>query len=55
MERIVTYPELGEIKQNDIRSIIVKPYQLFYQVTKTEIIVITVWDGRRNPEDLKLG
>ncbi len=55
LKRVAKFHELGEIKHNAIRSIIVKPYQLFYRVTKTEIIVLSVWDGRRNPEDLKVG
>jgi hypothetical protein len=36
------------------RVVNAKPFQLFYRVTKTEIVVVSVWDARRDPKTLKL-
>ena len=55
MNHVVTNPYLGEkVRQRGFRYVIVKPFQLFYYVTKTEIVVSTVWDSRRDPKTLKL-
>jgi len=50
---VVDNPYLGEKwKRSAFRYVIVSPFQLFYRVTKTEIIVSTVWDSRRDPRTL---
>jgi len=36
------------------RECIVINYSIFYEVTKKEIIILLIWDNRRNPKDLKL-
>ena len=52
---VVDNPYLGERwKKSVFRFVVAKPFQLFYRVTKTEIIVAAVWDSRRNPKTLKL-
>lgn len=38
----------------DIRYRIVKDYKLFYRITDSTIEVLTVWDSRRNPQNLRL-
>ena len=55
LERVVSNPKYGPrwIKRG-FRSVNVKPFQVFYRVTKNEIRVSRVWDARRNPDTLKL-
>ena len=31
---------------------IVRQYLIIYEVTDSDIIIHTIWDGRRNPDDL---
>jgi len=54
LERVVSLPYSGQ-KWNarGFRFVVVKPFQLFYRVTKTEIRVSLVWDSRRDPRTLK--
>jgi toxin YoeB len=38
---------------SDYRCVFVeKNYQLFYQITENQILIIRVWDVRRNSDDL---
>jgi len=54
MKSVVDLPYLGQKwGKKGFRYVIVHPFQLFYRVTKTEIIVVTVWDSRRDPRALK--
>ncbi len=53
MDGVVTNPYLGEKwKRSGFRYVVVSPFQLFYRVTKTEIIVSMVWDSRRDSRTL---
>jgi len=55
LNNVVFSPYLGQRRgKRGLRYVIVKPFQLFYRVTKTEIIVTAVWDGRRDTKTLKL-
>lgn len=55
LSSIVAQPYWGEqARQRGFRFVVVTPFQLFYYVTKTEIVVAAVWDGRRDPKTLKL-
>ncbi|MBK6977962.1 MAG: type II toxin-antitoxin system RelE/ParE family toxin [Cytophagaceae bacterium] len=48
-------PFLG--RKSEIESIrikLVKDYFLIYQITSEEIVVLSLWDSRRNPEMLKI-
>jgi toxin YoeB len=55
---IARFNEIGtrqKIEKRHIRYIIVQgTYQLFYEITENQIIIIKIWDMRRNPDDLKL-
>jgi toxin YoeB len=47
---ISKYPEIG--KRTDIENVrakIIKEYLLFYEIAGQEIIVLTIIDGRRDP------
>jgi plasmid stabilization system protein ParE len=48
-------PRLG-IKTDDgsVRALIVGDFIVFYEFTKTEIIIHTIWDSNQNPDDLRI-
>jgi len=48
-------PFIG-IKTSDpiVRIKVVKDYLVFYEISKSEIIILTIWDSRQNPVDLQL-
>ena len=55
MDLVVAQPYLGQrAEQRGFRFVVVYPFQLFYYVTKTEVVVAKVWDARRDPKTLKL-
>jgi|SRR5665647_730247 len=37
----------------NVRVSLVNNYSLFYKVEKDVIIIVGIWDNRRNPEDLR--
>ncbi len=39
---------------DNVRAAVCGNYILFYEVDKECIKILSVWDGRRNPEDLNL-
>ena len=48
-------PDLGRATDfESVRGLIVEEFILFYEMTKDQIIVHTVWDCRQNPEDLRI-
>ena len=48
-------PDLGKVTDfESIRGLIVEEFILFYEITKDQIIVHTVWDCRQNPDDLRI-
>lgn len=54
-ERIRDNVEIGQvIDKTNYRFVIVEEFQLIYRENENEIILVTVWDARRNPEDLKI-
>lgn len=48
-------PELG--RRTDIESVrvkLVRDYLIFYETTKLELIVLSIWDGRRSDKNLEI-
>ena len=46
-------PNLGiRTDIEDIRSLIIGEFIIFYEITKDQIIIHTLWDCRQNPDDL---
>lgn len=48
-------PNIG--KKTDIANVrvkVIRDYLLFYEILEKEILVLTLWDGRRNPQNLNL-
>jgi toxin ParE1/3/4 len=47
-------PELQRIQIREYRELLVKPYRLIYRVEKLRVVVLGVFDGRRDLEDILL-
>ncbi len=55
MKSVLKFNDIGKAtSRKDIRTVIIKDYILFYKVEKSAVEIISVWDNRRNPKDLKL-
>lgn len=53
LKLIAKYPGIG--KPTDIKGIrvkVLKDYLIIYEVNPNEIIILTIWDCRQNPDDL---
>lgn len=49
------YPESGrKTTFNNVRVKIIRDYLLFYEITETELIVLAIWDKRRDEKTLKI-
>jgi|WetSurMetagenome_2_1015567.scaffolds.fasta_scaffold149949_2 plasmid stabilization system protein ParE len=49
------YPLLGKTTDvENVRVFIVRNYKIFYRIKPSEIIVLMVWDCRRNPAEFAL-
>ncbi|MCL2097631.1 MAG: type II toxin-antitoxin system RelE/ParE family toxin [Bacteroidales bacterium] len=47
-------PYIGRIvNKNSIRVLFVLHYHVFYEATATDILIHSIWDGRRNPKSIK--
>ena len=47
------YPDTGRITTfKNVRVKIIRDYFLFYEVNKTTLVVLSIWDGRRNDRTL---
>ncbi|MBN7811083.1 type II toxin-antitoxin system RelE/ParE family toxin [Algoriphagus sp. H41] len=48
-------PTIGKPTNIDgIRSKIVRDYLIFYEEMEDEIVILAIWDNRRNPTKLKI-
>lgn len=45
-------PEMEQLRLSEHREIIVKPYRILYRLIGEEIVILGVFDARRNLEDL---
>lgn len=55
LKLIAHYPETGrKTNTENVRVKVIRDYLLFYQITKEAVIVLTIWDGRRNEESLNI-
>lgn len=49
---ICRHPFIGKpTKRENIRVKILKAYLIIYEITPKEIVVLSIWDSRQNPED----
>lgn len=52
---ISKYPDIGKATNlENIRVKVISNYLLFYEVSGLQIIILTLWDSRRNPGKLKV-
>lgn len=50
---IATHPRIGRRTDYDnVRVKIVRDYLIFYEEKSEQIFILSIWDTRRNPEDL---
>ncbi len=55
VKQIAENPELGRSTTlKRLRSYVVKDYLIFYEDFPDEVVVLVIWDSRRNPADLEL-
>ena len=54
LKLISKYPLIGKpTLKASVRIKIVEDYLLVYEITRKYIVVLRIWDSRRNPEELK--
>lgn len=47
-------PTIGKKTDSiNVRGLLIENYYVFYEVNKTHIIILSVWDTRQNPKRLK--
>ncbi|MBS1515010.1 MAG: type II toxin-antitoxin system RelE/ParE family toxin [Bacteroidetes bacterium] len=55
IQSVLKFNSIGKLTSvKEIRFIVVKDYLIFYKNEKKVIQIVTIWDNRRNPMDLKL-
>lgn len=55
MQSVLKFNDIGKVaSKKDIRYVVIKDYLLFYKIGKSSVEIISVWDNRRDPKDLKL-
>lgn len=56
LQQIAKNPVLGiKTEFDSVRALIVSDYQIIYEIFEQLILVIMIWDCRRNPDDKKIG
>lgn len=49
-------PKLGiQTNYNSVRSLITDEYQIIYEIFDQLILIVMIWDCRRNPEEKQIG
>ncbi len=52
---VAKHPKIGLLTDFEkVRVKIIKDYLLFYEEQEHQLIILTIWDSRRNPATLKL-
>ena len=52
IQLISSHPHIG--RKTDVKNVrvkLVRDYLLFYEETKDTIIILSIWDNRRNPDE----
>jgi toxin YoeB len=54
LKLICLHPFIGKpTNKENVRVKILKDYLIIYEITSNEIVVLSLWDCRQNPKDLK--
>jgi toxin YoeB len=55
VQLIAEFPYLGtETDEPNVRVRILSVYLIFYEVIGNKLFILTIWDGRRNPQKLRI-
>ncbi len=50
---ISKHPFVGQLTDmQNVRTKVLKDYLIIYEITLNEIVILTIWDCRKNPQDL---
>jgi addiction module RelE/StbE family toxin len=53
LDLILKYPLIGKLTDKEnIRIKVLRDYLIIYEITIKEIVVLSLWDCRQNPNDL---
>ena len=53
IQLLTTYSYAGKPSDFDeVRGTLVTHFTIFYKITSNQIIIVGIWDNRRNPNDL---
>ena len=53
---IANHPGIGRKTDiENVRAKLVRDYLIFYEETEDKILILTIWDNRRNPDALRIG
>ena len=51
---ILDFPQIGKVTDDTKARIkIVRDYLIIYEETETQILILTIWDSRQDPEKLE--
>jgi len=51
---ISQYPAIGRPTEfENVRGKLVRDYYIFYQVQEDELHILSIWDSRQNPDELR--
>ncbi len=51
LDAIATFPQIGKVvNSEEVRSVVAGNYQIIYQIIEDRIVVLVIWDCRRDPE-----
>lgn len=54
IERLQKHPLLGRVTNDGkVRVLVQGNYRIYYELKNSEIVILVVWDMRRNPDELK--
>lgn len=55
IQLLETHPEIGfQTDIENVRNLIHGDYEIFYEIKTNLIEIIAIWDGRQDPEKLKI-
>jgi addiction module RelE/StbE family toxin len=52
VDLVAAHPNIG--RKTDIKNVrvkLVRDYLIFYEYDEEQVFILSIWDGRRNPED----
>ena len=53
LKLISKHPLVGQITDKEnVRTRVLKDYHIIYEITEYEVVVLSIWDCRQNPQNL---